>query len=197
MPKINSTKYGHLTDSELVELIRENHDYIGEVYKRCKKNSLFYLRRTASKSINDEVLEDIFQDAIVALYEKIIKGDFILTVKIQTYIDRVCFNMLGNYIKENKPDIIVPINDDGFIADILEPIENSKEPKYIALEKALEKMRLDKGHCYELISQFWYHKKNMNVLTEVFGYSSSDNTKHQKARCQERLRKMVFNELNP
>jgi hypothetical protein len=185
-----------LTDQELVILIQQNQDYLGEVYKRCKKNSLFYLRRNATNSINNEVLEDIFQDAIIALYENILKNRLDLKVKIQTYIDKVCYNMLLKYIKENKPDIIVPINDDGFIADILEPIENSKEPKYIALEKALEKMKLDKGHCYELISQFWYHQKNMNVLTEVFGYSSSDNTKHQKARCQERLRKLAFNELN-
>lgn len=196
MPKSTTTKFGHLTDPELVQLIQQDPDYLGEVYKRCKKNSLFYLRRTASKSINDEVLEDIFQDAIIALYENILKNRLDLKVKMQTYIDKVCYNMLLKYIKENKPDNIVPINDDGFIADILEPIENSKEPKYIALEKALEKMKLDKGHCYELLSQFWYHQKNMNVLTELFGYSSSDNTKHQKARCQERLRKLAFNELN-
>lgn len=197
MSKITSTKFAHLTDKELVVLIQENQDYLGEVYKRCKKSSLFYLRRNATKSIDDEILEDIFQDAIIVVYENIIKGNFILTVKMQSYIDKICYYMLLKYIRENKPGIIVPINDDGFIADILEPIENSKEPKHIALEKALEKMRLDKGHCYELISQFWYHQKKMDILTELFGYSSSDNTKHQKSRCQERLRKLASNELNP
>ena len=36
----------------------------------------------------------------------------------------------------------------------------------------------------------------MNELTAVFDYSNADNTKNQKARCQKRLEKMAFNELN-
>ena len=36
----------------------------------------------------------------------------------------------------------------------------------------------------------------MNELAETFGYSNADNTKNQKARCQKRLEKLAFNELN-
>jgi RNA polymerase sigma factor (sigma-70 family) len=189
------TNLDNISDQELVVLIKENHDYIGEVYKRCKKNSLFYLRRTATKSINDEVLEDIFQDAIIVLYEKIIKGDFILTAKLQNYIDRVCYNMLVNYIKQNKIGSIVPLQNDGFIADILEPIENSKEPKFIALEKALEKMKAAGSHCYELLTLFWYHKKSHLEIAEKMNYSNDKTSKKQKSGCQERLRTMSYNEL--
>ena len=196
MPKNTSTKYGHLTDIELVALIREHHDYIGEVYKRCKKNSLFYLRRTATKSINDEVLEDIFQDAIIALYEKIIKGGFILTVNLQTYIDKVCFNMLANYIKKNKIGGIVPLQNDGFIIDVLEPLENSKEPQFIAIEKALEKMKIASGRCYEMLTLYWYHNKSHDEIAKTMNYSNDKTSKKQKSGCQEKLRKLSFNELN-
>lgn len=187
----------NVNDQELVVLIQENHDYLGEVYKRCKKNSLFYLRRTATKSINDEVLEDIFQDAIIALYEKIIKGNFILTVKLQTYIDRVCYNMLVNYIKQNKVGGTVPLNNNGSITDVLEPIENSKEPMYLALEKALEKMKASGGHCYEMLALFWYHQKSHLEIAQIMNYSNDKTSKKQKSGCQEKLRKMAFNELNP
>ena len=51
------------------------------------------------------------------------------------------------------------------------------------------------GHCYELLTLFWYHKKSMNDLTQHFGYTSADNTKNQKARCQKRLEKIAYNEL--
>ncbi len=36
----------------------------------------------------------------------------------------------------------------------------------------------------------------MNELTEVFGYSNEANTKVQKSKCQKRLEKLAFNELN-
>ena len=191
-----ANKYSQLTDHELVELIKDNQDYLGEVYNRCQKNSLFYLRKTATKAIDDEVLQDIFQDAIIALYENILKGNFVLTVKIQTYVDRICYNMLLKYISSNKLGILLPKNDEVFIADGDDEIDNSDENKRIALENALEKMKQDGGNCYELITQFWYHKKSMNDLSVIFDHKNADTTKNQKSRCQERLRKKAFNILH-
>ena len=82
------------------------------------------------------------------------------------------------------------------IVDDLEPIEDEKETKFNAIEKALMKMKEAGGNCYELLTQFWYHKKTMNELTEIFGYTNADNTKNQKSRCQKRLEKLAFNEWN-
>jgi hypothetical protein len=52
------------------------------------------------------------------------------------------------------------------------------------------------GHCYELLTLFWYHKKSMNELTTVFGYTNEVNTRVQKSKCQKRLEKMAFSQLN-
>ena len=38
MPKATPTKFGHLTDTELVLLIKDDQIYLGEVYKRCKSS---------------------------------------------------------------------------------------------------------------------------------------------------------------
>ena len=51
------------------------------------------------------------------------------------------------------------------------------------------------GHCYELLTLFWYHKKSMNDLTAEFGYTNEVNTRNQKSKCQKRLEKIAFNEL--
>ena len=149
-------------------------------------------------------LDDVFHDSILVLYEKILKGDFVLTASIQVYLNSVCRFQLLNKFKNDKRNIAFDEGDsDGQasdknnqITDCLDEIDNPKEAQFLALEKALQIMKLDKGHCYELLTQFWYHKKSMIELKEIFGYTSSDNTKSQKSKCQERLRKMVFNEMN-
>ena len=82
------------------------------------------------------------------------------------------------------------------IIDTLEEFEDTKEKQFNAIEKALEKIKEAGGHCYELLTLFWYHKKSMNELSEVFGYSNADNTKNQKARCQKRLEKLTFELMN-
>ena len=199
-----ATQYSQLSDQELVLLIKENQDYLGEVYKRCKQYSISFLRKMTSNKLKDYELDDIFHDSILVLYEKILKGDFVLTASIQVYLNSVCRFQLLNKFKNDKRNIAFDEGDsDGQasdknnqITDCLDEIDNPKEAQFLALEKALQIMKLDKGHCYELLTQFWYHKKSMIELKEIFGYTSSDNTKSQKSKCQERLRKMAFNEMN-
>jgi DNA-directed RNA polymerase specialized sigma24 family protein len=199
-----ATQYSQLSDQELVLLIKENQDYLGEVYKRCKQYSISFLRKMTGNKLKDYELDDIFHDSILVLYEKILKGDFVLTASIQVYINSVCRFQLLNKFKNDKRYIAFDDGDsDGQVSDnnnqitdCLDEIDNPKEAQFLALEKALQIMKLDKGHCYELLTQFWYHRKTMNDLTAIFGYTNEVNTRNQKSRCQERLRKMVFNEMN-
>jgi hypothetical protein len=196
-----------LNDQELLVKIKQNSDYLGIVYKRCKANCLGFMRNKTYGKISDYELEDVFQDATIILYEKIIKGDFVLTVPFQTYLNSVCrFQLLNKLGKEmthadyeenlDADDSESPMSYKSSITDCLEPIEDEKETQFIAIENALIKMKAAGGNCYELLTLFWYHKKSMNELTTVFGYSNADNTKNQKAKCQKRLEKMAFNEMN-
>ena len=207
MPKISVTKFEHLTDPELVKLIQENQEYLGEVYKRCKSYCIQYMRKMTNGSKSDYELDDVFHDAILVLYEKILKGNFELTASLQTYLNSVCRNILWNIIKGEKgnsdyeensdlDDDDNPKSNNSTITDTLDEIEDPKESQFTAIESALIIMKEAGGHCYELLTLFWYHKKSMNELTQHFGYSNSDNTKNQKGRCQKRLEKMAFNELN-
>ncbi|OYX86715.1 MAG: RNA polymerase subunit sigma-70 [Flavobacteriales bacterium 32-34-25] len=208
MPKISSTKFGHLTDPELVQLIQQNQDYLGEVYKRCKTYSVQFMRKMTNGSKSDYELDDVFHDAILVLYEKIIAGNFELTASFQTYLNSVCrFQLLNKLGKEKgysdyeehldkDEDEENPMSYKSTITDTLDEVEDPKKSQFTAIEKALDIMKLAGGHCYELLTLFWYHKKSMNELTQYFGYSNSDNTKNQKARCQKRLEKIAFNELN-
>jgi RNA polymerase sigma factor (sigma-70 family) len=199
--------FSELNDQELLFKIKENSDYLGVVYKRCKTNCLGFMRKMTNGKISDYELEDVFQDANIILYEKIVKGDFVLTATFQTYLNSVCRLQLLNTFEKSKLTTDYQDNSDdnedenanGYhssITDSLDAVDHSKEPQFLAIETALEKMKAAGGHCYELLTLFWYHKKSMNELTTEFGYNNSDTTKNQKARCQKRLEKMAHNEMN-
>lgn len=193
----------NLNDIELIEKIKTNEDYLGVVYKNCKSYSIKFLHNLSYNKLNDYELEDIFHDAVIILYEKIIKGNFELTASLQVYLNSVCrFQLLNRFNKDkNSFEFQENFNEDEIqnfnpnIIDDLEPIEDEKETKFNVIEKALMKMKEAGGNCYELLTQFWYHKKTMNELTQIFSYTNPDNTKNQKARCQKRLEKLAFNEL--
>ncbi|MGO4819204.1 RNA polymerase sigma factor [Flavobacterium sp. W22_SRS_FP1] len=202
--------FSNLTDQELVVKIIENSDYLGVVYKRCKSNCLNFMRRMSNGSISEYELEDVIQDTFIILQEKIIIKDFLLTASFQTYLNSVCRFQLLNKYKSNLKTVVFDdygkgdVDDDenenyqydSNITDELEPIKNEKESQFEAIEKSLEKMKNAGGRCYDLLTQFWYKKRSMTELTAIFEYTNPANTKSQKAKCQERLRVMSFNELN-
>lgn len=195
-----------LSDQELLIRIKDNSDYLGIVYKRCKTNCISFMRKMTSGKISDYELEDVFQDANIILYEKIVKGDFVLTASFQTYLNSVCRFQLLNSIEKSRltSDYYDDSEDDddenpnGYhssITDSLETIDHSNEPLFLAIERALDLMKSAGGKCYDLLTQFWYKRRSMKELSEIFEYSDANNTKHQKARCQERLRVISYNEL--
>jgi RNA polymerase sigma factor (sigma-70 family) len=166
------------------------------------------MQKMTSGSLNDYELDDVFHDAIIILYEKIVNGNFELSCALQTYINSVCRFQLLNKIGKSKlsadfeeninheEDDESPMNYKLTITDSLDEIEDTKDAQFTALETALEKMKAAGGHCYELLTLFWYHKKSMNELTTEFGYTNEVNTRNQKAKCQKRLEKIAYNELN-
>jgi hypothetical protein len=123
-----------------------------------------------SGKISDYDLEDVFQDANIILYEKIVKGDFVLTASFQTYLNSVCRFQLLNTIGKSK--LTTDFQDDSYdddddsqmgylssITDTLDEIDHSNEPLFLAIERALDLMKIAGGKCYDLLTQFWYKKK--------------------------------------
>mgnify|MGYP001764946537 FL=1 len=80
--------------------------------------------------------------------------------------------------------------------DSLDEIEDPKESQFTAIESALEIMKAAGSHCYELLTLYWYHKKSHVEIAQIMNYSNDKTSKKQKSGCQEKLRKMAFNELN-
>ncbi|KSA14190.1 RNA polymerase sigma factor [Maribacter dokdonensis] len=193
-----------MSDKELIELIKEDHDYLGYIYKNNKDYCISFLRNMFPKTSSDD-LNDIFQEAIIILYENIVNDDFQLTSTIQTYLNSVCrFQILNKFRSDKKKvnhdnnfEIIVDkLNYDNSIQDSLQPIEQSEETQFNAIERALKAIEKAGGNCYELLTLFWYHKKSVEELTTHFGYSNSSNTKNQKYKCQKRLQKLAINYQN-
>ena len=138
-------KYLELPDLEVIEKIKDNNDALGIVFKRCKSNSMGFMRKMTSGNISDSELEDVFQDAIIILYEKIIKGDFVLTCKLQTYMNSVCRFQLLNKIKGSKLTTMFEENTDhddedsspmSYIAIITETFDETEEIKELYLKKS-------------------------------------------------------------
>ena len=133
---------------------------------------------------------DIFQEAMVVLFEKSTDTTFSLNCKIKTYIYSVCRRLWLKRLQQmqrynpsaESVDEIVPVEEE---LDIHE----KRNADLIVMENALNKIG---EPCKSLLEAYYLQKKSMPEIAEFFGYTNADNAKTQKYKCLVRLKKIFF-----
>jgi RNA polymerase sigma factor (sigma-70 family) len=133
---------------------------------------------------------DIFQEAVIVLYEKSGLPTFSLNCQIRTYLYSVCrrlwlkrlqqlnrFTSMAESIEETIP-VEEELEDHG-----------KKNDEYILMEQAMAKIG---EPCKSLLDAYYMEKKNMQDIANEFGYTNADNAKTQKYKCLVRLKKLFF-----
>ncbi len=143
-----------------------------------------------SNNGSEDDARDIFQEAMMVLYEKAKMPGFELTCQIRTYLYSVCRRLWLKKLQYNRRiesqvenfDKIVPVEED---------IEQHEKlnGQYLIMRTAMGKIG---EPCKSLIEAFYVHRKNMQEIAGFFGYTNADNAKNQKYKCLVRLKKLFF-----
>jgi RNA polymerase sigma factor (sigma-70 family) len=138
--------------------------------------------------------QDIFQESMIALYEKAKNESFILTCKINTYVYSICRRLwlkrLQQLGRNNRQ--IEGFEETIFVEDDFE-MHQKRDNDFIIMERALGSMG---EPCKSLLEGYYLKKLDMVALAKEFGYTNADNAKNQKYKCLVRLKKMFFAQYN-
>jgi DNA-directed RNA polymerase specialized sigma24 family protein len=88
-----------MDDQTILKNLRKDVKYLDQVYLQNKEYCLNFMKR---KHQDFEAIKDIYQDAIIVLYENTRNPKFELTCSIQTYLNSICRNQLLTKYKENS-----------------------------------------------------------------------------------------------
>ena len=137
---------------------------------------------------------DIFQEAMITLYEKVQLDNFALTCQIKTYLFSICKNLwlkrlqqMGKYstpLSAQEETISVEEDMDQF---------EKKDAAFAIMDRALNSLG---EPCKSLLEGYYLNKKGMQELASQFGYTNADNAKNQKYKCLMRLKKLFFAQYN-
>ena len=137
---------------------------------------------------------DVFQEAMIALYEKAQSESFVLTCQIKTYVYSVCrrlwlkrLQQMGRYSNQvDSLDETVQVEED------LE-IHEKRNAEFAIMDRAMSSLG---EHCKILLEGYYIKKMGMQELAAEFGYTNADNAKNQKYKCLMRLKKLFFSQYN-
>jgi len=176
------------TDSEVILGILINSESV------LKRLYLAYFPMVLQLIINNngdgDDAKDVYQEAIIILYNKVKNGDFELSSKLKTYIYSVCrrlwlkrlsqLNRYGGDIKDFEEYLAVD-----------DETEKNNE-RDIQFNRMGDALKLLGEPCKTIIEDFYINNRSMKEICEDFGYTNADNAKTQKYKCLQRLKKLFF-----
>jgi RNA polymerase sigma factor (sigma-70 family) len=132
--------------------------------------------------------QDVFQDALVLLYEQATGGTLVLTASVSTYLVSISRNLWRQELRRRTR-----LPSEGFTdelaAGVAEEADAAAEPVFAVLDYV---ERLGEK-CKSVLLSFYYFQQPLTQIAEQQGYSSVRSATVQKFKCLERLRHAARN----
>jgi RNA polymerase sigma factor (sigma-70 family) len=133
----------------------------------------------------EEDAKELYQEAVILLYEKSLDPTFTLTCSIKTYIYSICRNKWLNELRKKKKVIDIEYYQEDLAHD------TSENEQFDVKQKKVVDTILGMGDpCQSLLIGYYYDKLSFEHLAQKMNYQSPNVAKQQKYRCLERLKKM-------
>lgn len=190
--KMNSVVKSETNEQLLLRGLAENDTKaIETIYKdNFKMVQAFIINNSGSY----DDARDIFQEAMITLYEKAKSESFVLTSQIKTYLYSVCrrlwlkrLQQMGRYVAQSEMlEETIAVEDDIALHD-------KRNADFAIMDRAMNSLG---EPCKSLLESYYLQKKGMNEIAADFGYTNADNAKNQKYKCLMRLKKLFFSQYN-
>lgn len=180
-----------MTDEQLIaQLKQRDRNALKTVYHDYKTEFLKFMSRYNADS---DVLEDIFQDALIVLYENAQSGKLdTLKSTIKTYLFGTGKFMLFKHFRDSKKEVpteetyLFDRYEQAVIEDVYEDEGmNDYQAKLVANFKKLGEK------CREILELFYLQSMKLDEITVTQGYENKDVAKSQKSRCLKSLKQLI------
>lgn len=173
-----------MTTAIIEDLKGENNKAYGELYKAYFGMVEYFILNNNGRT---DDAEDIFQDTMIVLLEKLRQDDFMLTASIKTYIMAITKNLWFKRLRyAHRETEFTTVHDNKFYEEIELAIENEKT--YVdKLQSYLHKIS---KHCQGLIHDMFFKEKAVEEIQKEYGYATKHNFQNQKYKCVQQIKKM-------
>lgn len=188
MKKDNKSTTGNRSDDALLDNIRQGD--AGTIQKLYDDYFPMVLHFIITNNGDEDEAKDIFQEAVMVLYDKVQDDNFELSSKLKTFLYAVCRRLWLKQLAQQHRSFhdVTEYEDYLVVEDDLE--RHRKEDAHFELMgDALDKLG---EPCRTIILDFYISNLSMQAICDKLGYTNADNAKTQKYKCLQRLRKIFF-----
>ena len=173
-------------DALLNRLWQGDEDVLASLFEANRRAIVFYVLRNSGS--RDDA-EDILQEALVILWERVRAGTFIRGAKLSTFIFGIARHLWLRRLARRRHE--TPLSDDAIdradpdASPLDELIENETTT---AVQHAMDCI----GHpCRELLLLYYWEDRSMKDIAVELGFRNAATVKTRKYQCKKRLEALL------
>lgn len=164
----------------------ERNNALSYIYKNQYVQIAGYIKRNSG---NESDAEDIFQEGLTILYEKVLDGTYKIESTIRTYLFAICKNQWSKRLRKSSTKNELygieskDIQDDTLMLDTMIADEESE-----TLASLLDSMDCA---CKRILILYYYENRRMKEIAEMMNLANDGVAKNKKNRCLKKLRALA------
>jgi len=168
-----------MKDSEILRRISHGDERVlDHLYKKYYR---MMTRIVLSNNGTEEEAKDVYQEALLAFWQKAVKGELVLTSKISTYLYSVCLNQWRKEL--DRKSRLSSEEADGEMV----PQHDAEERLKIVLQ-CIEELG---DVCKKVLTYYYFDGMNMQVIAKKMKFANTDTAKTKKYKCKKKLDHLI------
>ena len=164
-----------MKDREILERIGKGDekalDYLYQKYYRL------IVKMVVDNSGSEDEAKDVYQEALLAFWQKAASRKLVLTSKISTYIYSICKNLWRKELEKKKRHLYEEV--DGEVYQTYEQAEKSR----IVME-CIDELG---DACKKILTYYYYDGLSMSDISKKLKFANTDTAKTKKYKCKKKL----------
>ncbi|MGD1045757.1 MAG: sigma-70 family RNA polymerase sigma factor [Bacteroidota bacterium] len=178
-------------DSKLLDALRNgDEEALVELFHQNRRPVTSLVTRNQG---SEDDAEDVLQEAMVVLWERVRSGSFEYQAKLSTFIYATAKNIWFRRLARRRwelPATEEALNVAACNATPLEELEENE--RVLAVQKAMEQIG---NPCRDLLLLFYWEERSMEEIAMKLGFANADTVKSKKYQCKKVLEHLVRNML--
>lgn len=168
-----------MKDSVILEKISKGDekalDYLYRKYYKMMTNIIL------KNSGTEQEAKDIYQDALIVFWQKVISNQLVLTSKISTYLYSVCLNLWRKEL-ERKSRLSSEEKDE------IEYLDQESEERSRIIRSCIDQLG---DTCKRILMYYYFDDMSMQDIADKLGMANTETVKTKKYKCKKRLDSLI------
>ena len=183
-------KINFFREREILERIKTNdRTVLGELFIKYERLIFSYIKTHGGSSAD---AEDILQEAIIVLWQKVNSGSFQLSAKLGTFLLAVAKNKWMSQMRRQKRLAGNELPDDVNDGNPSSLDRLMQEEKVEILRKALN---IIQPLCKKILMLFYFEGRNLEDIAKILQFANVSVAKSKKYQCKKSLEAVLKNKI--